>query len=212
MKLPRKLWLIGWLGVLLVLCRAGSAEAVTLTFDELAFQGESVHDLSVMGVTFDFKVDGVDSTDATYHSSSVGTITFIDDPALESNADGVLTLEFDSPTRRLAFGVAFTVFDVVSPGFSVELFDPSFASLGVTDVDMNRLISFSEGLFTYSGPLVSRAEVKFFHPVGPEILFRRFALDNLTFTPIPEPGTLLLLASGLAGLGLWNGKRRRSVS
>lgn len=32
-----------------------------------------------------------------------------------------------------------------------------------------------------------------------------FTVDNLTYTPVP--GTLLLLGSGLAGLGLWRGRK-----
>ncbi|HUE38017.1 MAG TPA: PEP-CTERM sorting domain-containing protein, partial [Candidatus Binatia bacterium] len=41
---------------------------------------------------------------------------------------------------------------------------------------------------------------------GPE----SFALVNLgtSPTPVPEPGSLLLLGSGIAGLGAWRSRRR----
>ena len=42
-----------------------AATLTTLTFNELPTQ--PVDDLSFKGVTFDFKVDGIDSTAATYN-------------------------------------------------------------------------------------------------------------------------------------------------
>jgi len=35
------------------------------------------------------------------------------------------------------------------------------------------------------------------------------AQDQLVLAPVPEPGTLLLLGSGLLGLGIWGRKKRR---
>lgn len=38
-----------------------------------------------------------------------------------------------------------------------------------------------------------------------------FAVDNLTLIHNPEPSTLLLFGSGLAGLGLWRKRRHRTL-
>lgn len=170
---------------------------ITLTFDELPYQ--SVDDLSFQGVTFDFKVGGVDSLDAYYNSGGPGTITYVQDPSLEGHAGGILTLDFALPTPTLEFGVALNEYRPLTPGFTVELFDPGSISIGVFPVNTNPLISYTEGLFSYAGTLVSRAEIDFFFP--PYYPQHRFALDNLTYSPIPEPSTMLLVGSGLVGIG-----------
>jgi hypothetical protein len=170
----------------------------TLTFDELSPQ--PVDNLSLLGVTFDFKVGGVDSTDATYGAGGPGTITFVQDPSLEGNAAGILTLDFAEPTSLLNFGVALNTFNSLTPGFTVELFDPALMSLGITPVNTSSLVSFTEGLFTYSGAPVTRAVIDF-----NETAANRFALDNLTFggsQSVPEPtSTLGVLAFGAFGGG-----------
>ena len=38
---------------------------------------------------------------------------------------------------------------------------------------------------------------------------RRFALDNLTYEAVSEPATLLLLGTGLAGVGLTVRKKQK---
>ena len=174
----------------------GVAQAVTLTFDELPFQ--PVDNLSFQGVTFDFKVGGVDSTDARYGAGGPGAITFVQDPSLEGDAAGILTLDFAEPTSLLNFGVALNTFGSLTPGFTVELFDPALMSLGITPVNTSSLVSFTEGLFTYSGAPVTRAVIDF-----NETAANRFALDNLTFggsQSVPEPtSTLGVLALGAFG-------------
>ncbi len=199
----RKLSMAG--AALIALGTGGVAQATTtLTFDELPFQ--SVDDLNVEGVTFDFKIDGIDSPDASYNFLGPGSINFVDDPSLEGNAAGTLTLDFDLFVSELQFGVALSTLDVeLIPGFTVELFDLGFNSLGVTPVDTNPLVSFSEGLFTYTGAPVKRAVVNF-----NETFADRFAFDNLTFTapiakaaqPIPETVSgLSLIVMGALGAG-----------
>jgi hypothetical protein len=149
----------------------------TLTFDELPFQ--PVDGLSFGGVTFGFQIGGVPSTDANYASAGPGSITFIDDPSLEGNAEGVLTLTFDKPTTVLEFGVARSCTCVLSPGVAVELFKPGAAghSRGVMTVTTTPIISFSEALFSYSGPAIKTA-VLTFPSAG---LATRFVIDNLKF-------------------------------
>jgi len=173
--------------------------AVTLTFDELPTQ--PVHCLNYNGVTFGFTVGGSPSTDAVYNDIGPGLITYLQDSSLEGDAAGILTLNFDMPTDQLEFGVALNTFTAAKPGYFVQLFDKSLVSLGIFSADTNPLMIWSEGRFTYSGTPISRAAIGFNNQVA-----SRFALDNLTFNPVPAPGAVLL---GSLGLGLVNWLRRR---
>ena len=89
------------------------------TFDELPTQ--SVDGLSLKGVTFQFQVGGVSSTDATFNATSVGTSTFLNDPVLEGTTSGVLTLNFASPVTSLQFGVALSTLDPLRPGAAANV-------------------------------------------------------------------------------------------
>ncbi|YAF97538.1 MAG: PEP-CTERM sorting domain-containing protein [Nodularia sp. CChRGM 3473] len=174
----------------LVTMSATQAASVTLTFDELPTQ--PVDGLSFKGVTFDFKIDGVNSTDAGYKFTGPGNLTFINDPSLIGSVQGILTLDFSQPISALSFGVALDTFLDLTPGFTVELFDSELISLGITPVNTSTLVSVTEGLFSYTGTAVQRAVVDF----NDEDAFAfAFALDNLTYQPIstavPEPTTIL---------------------
>jgi hypothetical protein len=173
------------------------AWAITLTFDELPTQ--PVDDLSFMGVTFDFKVGGVDSNDARYNSLGPGIINYVQDPSLEGTALGILTLDFANPMRFLQFGVALSTLNPLNPGVTVSLFDAALDPIGVIPLNTAPIISFSEGQFTYYGVPVARAVLDF-----NEAGAGRFALDNLTF--VPEPATLVLVGAGLLAMGA---RRRR---
>ena len=170
----------------------------TLTFDEVPFQ--SVDDLAFAGVTFDFKIGGIDSSEAFYNSFGPGTLTYVDDPSLTGSSDGVLTLSFAVPTSILEFGVAISSFDSLSPGAHVELYDAQQISLGVTPVDVSTVtgaLGFAENYFQYVGVPVSRAIVAFDLPAA------SFALDNLTYTVVPEPPTILSVIFGAFGIVSW---------
>ena len=158
----------------------------TLDFSEIPFQ--SVDDLAYAGVTFDFKVNGVDSSDAFYNSFGPGALTYVDDPSLTGDAAGILRLDFDSPTSVINFGLALNTASALSPGFRVELFSPNLTPLGETLVDVfptAGALGFSENRFQYSGAPVSRAVIRFDLQPG------NFALDNLSFQPVPEPTTFV---------------------
>ena len=181
------------------LITAGSSEAaITLNFSELPFQ--PVDGLHYMGVTFNFTVGGIPSTEAAYNSDGPGITTFVQDPSLEGDATGILTLGFEpQPTDQLEFGVALNTFASLTPGFTVELFDTNLVSLGTTQVNTSPLSSFvSEGQFAYNRAPISQAIIDF------EDSAERFALDNLTFSDVrplhsvPSPGALLLGSMGVA--------------
>jgi hypothetical protein len=191
-----------WFGVVLSLISAGVVDAaVTLTFTELPNQ--PVDGLSYMGVTFGFTVGGSPSPDARYNATGPGSTTFVQDPSLEGNAAGVLTLDFAPlPTDLLQFGVALSNLIPLTPGFTVELFDQSLVSVGVIPVNTSPLSFWTEGQFTYGGPPIRRAVVDF----SDGGITPRFALDNLSFNTIPAPGAILL---GSIGVGVVSWLRRR---
>jgi hypothetical protein len=168
------------------------ASTTTLSFGELPFQ--SVDGLTYAGVAFDFNVGGADSTEAFYNSFGPGALSYVDDPSLTGDSAGMLTLDFAIPTSVVGFGLALNTASPLSPGFRVELFTPALMSLGETPVNVlpsAGALGFSENRFEYAGELISRAVIRFDHQPG------SFALDNLTFSPVPEPSTLMLGAAAL---------------
>lgn len=189
--------------LLLVMSGIAQADPITIRFDELPAQ-TPVNGVSVMGVTFGFHVNNLPSTDARYNVGGPGTSTFLQGPVLEGNAAGVLTLNFLTPTPLLQFGVARLTTAQLNPGATVQLFDVGLQSIGSFTVNTSPLILFSEGQFSYSGALISRAVITFNNPSAGT----RFALDNLSIDPVPEPATLALFGTGLASIAI---KLRRRI-
>ena len=186
---------------LLILGSVHSARAGLIVFNELPNQ--VANGLTFNGVRFGFTIGGVVSTDARFGASGPGNQTHVQDPSLEGNARGVLSLDFIQPVSALSFGVGISSMAALSPGFTVQLFDPSLALLGTFPINAPPAPTFSGASFLYMGAPVRRASLSFNStPANPG---GRFAFDNLDFSSIPEPGTI---GFGLALLGACLARRK----
>ena len=173
------------LTVALVVITAGPVLAkkplTTLTFDELPSQ--PVDGLNFNGVTFGFQIiNGVPSLDARYCEVGPGQLTYVQEPSLEGNTLGILTLTFDQPTTVVEFGVALATIFSPPPtppaaDVTVDLYRPGkgWIRQNIT-LATSPIITFSEGLFSYSGPAVKTVVITF-----DQIRAPRFTLDNLKF-------------------------------
>ncbi len=155
----------------------------TLTFDEVPEQ--QTDDLTVNGVTFDFKVGGVDSTDALYGTlTGPGIVNFLQPPFLEGDAAGVLTVSFATPVSSIQFGVARSQVVDVTNGLAVELFDVNGVSLGITNVDMRPQVLFTEAVVTLNNAVPIGSMALDFTVSDAVAGGDRFAIDNLSFDTV----------------------------
>lgn len=158
------------------------------------------------GVEFDFKIGGVDATEAFVGSYGPGQLETISDPSLTGAATGELTMRFDLPTSQLEFAVALATGETLAPGFTVNLYDAESQTLGEYPVTTTRRIegaSFSEGLFRYEGAPIATAVVQFAEGQ------RDFALDNIAYV-VPEPTSLAVFLLPVFAI-LARARRRRSA-
>ncbi|MBL9138130.1 MAG: hypothetical protein JNK85_19840 [Verrucomicrobiales bacterium] len=197
------------IGASIVASCLGSATTASasswLTFDELPSQ--PVNGLAIAGVTFGFEVGGIASDDATYNVDlGFGSTTFLSDPVLEGDATGVLRLIFAQPTAKLSFGLGLNSAADLAPAAIVELYDEGGLLLDSESVDTTGDLSLgiSEGGFEW----ISAAGGASLVVIDFNDQASRFALDNLRFEAVPEPGTFLAGAL-VAGLGLVAYRRRR---
>jgi hypothetical protein len=154
---------------------SGNEDALTrIRFDELA--PRPVNGLHFRGVAFQFRVVGQPSRDAVFGGGGPGSIRFVQDPSLEGDARGVLTLRFAEETEVLRFGAALNCFEcTLRPGFVVRLFDED-ELVRVARVTTRPFVSFTEARFAYAGEEIDRAVIRFNARFAD-----RFALDNLVF-------------------------------
>ena len=176
---------------------------VPITFTGLA-TGTEVNGLTVGGILFNYSLGNghviIDGGPGVTNNVSPQNIVSVGNPT------GILTLTLAAPATLLGYGYAVLSIGPVANATTITLFN------GVTNV----------GSLAYNGAL-DPVFAGGFAGIQSTIAFDRvqitfagqvpaFALDNiLVASAVPEPTTMVLLATGLAGLAAKARRRRKST-
>lgn len=164
---------LSWAALIVVAASEAEAARITITFAEMA--SEPIDDLTLSNLTFDYKIDGVDSDEAIF-GGAIGRIGVFQ--ALTGPNAGVLTLDFVNTTRLLEFDLGAYLDDISPVGSAtVELFGADLTSFSTTEIELQ---NFGAEAFSHDGDPVRRAVISFSDPLP------TFYLDNLTFSDVLE--------------------------
>jgi subtilisin family serine protease len=161
--------------------RGPELEPCTITFDGM--EGTRVDGMVIADVTFGFS-----SYDASI-SGGPGDTLYVQEPYIEGDAMETLTLDFAVPVFGVSYGFVLSAM-VTQPDASTMVFYDNLMraiysySADAADMGFDWTEGFNIGTSTTP---IARVEITFSHP---EPDFARFALDNITYSPIPGGGGL----------------------
>jgi hypothetical protein len=180
-----------------------------LTFDGLSTNTE-VNGLVVSGVTFQVAVAGAPANGLVVIDGGPGPSNHISPPNIVSlsNPAGV-TLTALLPTASTQFGYGYAVLTggTVPAATTIQLFNGA-TSLGSLSYTATSDPIFPGGFAGIDSTTPFDRVVLTFAPIPVAVAF---AVDNIRFTPIPEPSSVVLLSLGLGVVAYLRAHRRRAA-
>ena len=173
--------------------------AITITFDELSER--PLDGVSLKGVVFHSTGSNSSFPEALFGTTQLafGETRLMSAPWAAGSASGDLRVDFLSPVGAIIFDAGLTTTQALADGFRVSLYRGTqlVDTIVVPTAPGGRgPFAFSEAEFTYLSPAVPLTSVT--------VTFSRpglsYAFDNLTYSAVPEPGTIMLLAVALSVL------------
>jgi hypothetical protein len=185
---------------MLAFASSALASSITLTMNEVGNQ--PINGLIVSKGGLDFAFSNPSGT-LFYNSAGPGSVTFVQDPSIQG-ATAPFGVAFSAPVFTIQFGLAMSFQTSLSPLATVDLYNNSPIPFLTMSFDSTLTDPFAEGLFQYSGGPVTNILIT------PNQIPGALAFDNLTVdTTVPEPASLFLLGTGLAGIGIAAWRRKK---
>jgi hypothetical protein len=181
-----------------------------INFNGLA-DGTEVNGLTVNGVSFAYTVGGNPLNGAVIIDGGPGVTNNVNPPNIVSvgNNTGTLTITLPGAVNLFGYGYAILNTIPVTNATTISVFSGvtplgSLSYNGVPDPDFTGGFAGIQSTIPFN-----RVQVNFNSAAAPA-----FALDNIRFantvTAVPEPTTILLLGTGLAGVAAKVRKRRKA--
>jgi hypothetical protein len=163
--------------------------------------GSPITGQTFAGATFTYLVNGAPSNDAILDggpglTNNVNPLNIVNQAS--GNANSVLSIVFPALETRMGYGYALLFTGPVAGATSVALYGATNTLVGTLSANGNSDPTFTGGFLGVQSDIPFRRADVTFSAIGAAFAFDNLRFANTLASPVPEPGTVLLIGAGLA--------------